>query len=100
MTPLIVAMFYCTYCICVVAMWQGFYDNDWGGSIDDGGVVVMEWKSERREGRKGKKERALGLQVVGSEAWLDDWLAGQCGVLDFAWLRINQGFLRQNDSVF
>ena len=51
---------------------------------------VEEEKTEER-----KKERALGL--VGNEASLDDWLAGQCGVLDFAWL--NQGTLRQTNSV-
>ena len=38
----------------------------------------MEWK--RRKQKEGE-ERALGL--VGSEAWFDDWLTGQCGVLDF-----------------
>ena len=90
MTPVIVAMFYCNCCICVVAMRKGIYGND-GESIDGGSVVVMEWEEEGGC-EKRRKERALGL--VGSEASLDDWLAGQCGVLDFAWL--NQGFLRQN----
>ena len=96
MTPVIVAMFYYSYCNCVVAMRQGFYDND--------GEVLMrvsrlEWSGKRRKQKEGK-ERALGL--VGKEAWLDDWLAGQCGVLNLSSIClgcVNQGTLRQINSV-
>ena len=50
-------------------------------------LLSMEWKGRKGE-RREKKERAW--EVVASEASLADWLAGQCGVVDF----LNQGFLR------
>ena len=56
---------------------------------------VSRCNGVEEERTEGKKERALGF--VGNEASLDDWLAGQCGVLDFAWL--NQGTLRQTNFV-
>ena len=38
-------------------------------------------EKEEGERRREKKERAW--EVVASEASLADWLAGQCGVVDF-----------------
>lgn len=43
-------------------------------------LLSMEWKGRKGE-RREKKERAW--EVVASEASLADWLAGQCGVVDF-----------------
>ena len=57
MTPVIVAMFCCTYCICVVAMWQGIDDND-------GEVLLMRVcrvcnGSERGENRRKERKQQV-----------------------------------------
>ena len=51
MTPVIVAMFCCTCCICVVAMWQGCDDND-GEVLMRVCRFVMGVEEEKTEGRK------------------------------------------------
>ena len=57
-----------------------------------GMLLINAKRREMTEQKERKRRKSLG--IVGREASLDDWLAGQCGVLDFAWW--NQGFLRQN----
>lgn len=57
------------------------------------GVVVVVKLKRRKVGgeEEARKESSLG-SFVAREAWLSDWLAGQCGVLSFAWRLVNQGF--------
>lgn len=55
-------------------------------------VVVMEWWKRSRENRRKATVWELRSTSIASEASLADWLAGQCGVVDFAWMTGNQGY--------
>lgn len=61
-------------------------------------VVVVNGRGERWEEEEKKQGRKSLVVFVAWEASLADWLAGQCGVLEFAWVN-NQGFLEAPLSV-
>lgn len=68
-----------------------------------GGLILWSGRGVKRreseQNRTGGRQQQVGnygvrsmSKVLQAEASLADWLAGQCGVVDFAWMTGNQGF--------